>query len=79
MTRHFLCNINGGVATISLDRPERKNLRTFESYAELRDWFRDLQYRDDVKAICMQTADFKHAFDAFVAKENRCSGGIDGG
>jgi len=51
MTRHFLCNITGGVATISLDRPERKNPLTFESYAELRDWFRDLQYSDEVKAV----------------------------
>jgi len=35
----------------SLDRPERKNPLTFESYAELRDWFRDLHYADSVKAV----------------------------
>ncbi|NOR62232.1 MAG: enoyl-CoA hydratase family protein [Rhodobacteraceae bacterium] len=48
---HFLCDIADGVATISLDRPERKNPLTFESYAELRDWFRALQYADDIRAV----------------------------
>ena len=41
---HFICDIENGVATLSLDRPNRKNPLTFESYAELRDWFRDLHY-----------------------------------
>jgi enoyl-CoA hydratase/carnithine racemase len=36
---------------VSLDRPERKNPLTFDSYAELRDWFRDLSYADDVTAV----------------------------
>jgi len=49
--KHFRLHIEGGVAAISLDRPERKNPLTFESYAELRDWFRELPYRDDVKAV----------------------------
>ena len=49
--QHFLCDITDGVATVSLDRPERKNPLTFESYAELRDWFRDLHYNDDIKAV----------------------------
>ena len=35
----------------ALDRPDRKNPLTFDSYAELRDWFRALPYRDDVKAV----------------------------
>lgn len=48
---HFRCEIVEGIATVSLDRPERKNPLTFESYAELRDWFRDLSYADDVKAV----------------------------
>ncbi|SDD37273.1 enoyl-CoA hydratase family protein [Ruegeria marina] len=48
---HFLCRIEEGVATVSLDRPERKNPLTFASYAELRDWFRALQYEDDVRAV----------------------------
>ena len=50
-TTHFLCRIEGGVATVALDRPERKNPLTFDSYGELRDWFRDLHYRDDVQAV----------------------------
>ncbi|MEO9530784.1 enoyl-CoA hydratase family protein [Roseibium sp.] len=48
---HFRCDIDGGIARISLDRPERKNPLTFESYAELRDWFRDLHYAEDVHAV----------------------------
>jgi enoyl-CoA hydratase/carnithine racemase len=41
----------GGVAVVSLKRPERKNPITFESYAELRDTFRKFATTDDVKAI----------------------------
>jgi len=48
---HFNCDIEGGIARISLNRPERKNPLTFESYAELRDWFRDLHYADDVHVV----------------------------
>ena len=39
---HFKCEIANGIARIALDRPERKNPLTFESYAELRDWFKAL-------------------------------------
>ena len=39
------------MATITLNRPERKNPLTFETYAELRDMFRKLRYADDVKAV----------------------------
>ena len=49
--KHFLCEIEGGIATVRLDRPDRKNPLTFESYAELRDWFRDLVYADDVDVV----------------------------
>jgi enoyl-CoA hydratase/carnithine racemase len=49
--KHFNCRIVDAVAVLSLDRPERKNPLTFESYAELRDWFRALVYADDVKAV----------------------------
>lgn len=49
--KHFLCTIEDGIATVSLDRPDRKNPLTFKSYAELRDWFRDLTYADDVHAV----------------------------
>ena len=49
--KHFNCLIADGIATVSLDRPDRKNPLTFDSYAELRDWFRDLHYDDAVKAV----------------------------
>ena len=49
--RHFALEIADGIATVRLDRPERKNPLTFDSYAELRDWFRDLHYDDEVKAV----------------------------
>ena len=37
---HFLLAVKDGVATVSLNRPERKNPLSFDSYAELRDFFR---------------------------------------
>ena len=49
--QHFHWNTEGKVGTITLARPERKNPLTFESYAELRDTFRALQYASDIKAI----------------------------
>jgi enoyl-CoA hydratase/carnithine racemase len=48
---HFHCEITDRIATVRLDRPERKNPLSFDSYAELRDWFRDLHYDDDVGAV----------------------------
>ena len=48
--QHFRCEIAGGIARIAHDRPERKNPFTFDSYAELRDWFRALVYSDDIHA-----------------------------
>lgn len=48
---HFNCAITDRIATLSLQRPDRKNPLTFDSYAELRDWFRDLVYADDVDAV----------------------------
>ena len=56
--RHFRweCPDDGRVATITLDRPEKKNPLTFDSYAELRDLFRDLAYASDVRAIVIQGA-----------------------
>ncbi len=49
--QHFHWQVADRVATIRLARPERKNPLTFESYAELRDTFRDLVYADDVDAV----------------------------
>lgn len=62
--RHFLWQREGKVVTITLNRPERKNPLTLESYAELRDMFRDLVYADDIKTIVLTGAG-----------ENFCSGG----
>ncbi len=54
--RHFLWHLDGKVATITLNRPERKNPLTFESYAELRDTFRALAYSDAVKVVVIRGA-----------------------
>ena len=53
---HFLWQFDDGVATITLNRPERKNPLTFESYAELRDAFRALVYARPVKAVVIAGA-----------------------
>ena len=53
---HFLWEVAGKVATITLNRPERKNPLTFESYAELRDLFRSLAHASDVKTIVIAGA-----------------------
>ena len=54
---HFLLDVrDNGVAVITLDRPERKNPLTFESYAELRDTFRAFVYDDDIKAVVVTGA-----------------------
>ncbi|WP_449406220.1 enoyl-CoA hydratase family protein [Massilia phosphatilytica] len=53
---HFLFEAADGVATITLNRPERKNPLTFDAYAELRDLFRALAYADDVKAVVIAGA-----------------------
>ncbi|HVG91810.1 MAG TPA: enoyl-CoA hydratase, partial [Alphaproteobacteria bacterium] len=47
--QHFKYKFNDGVACITLDRPERKNPLTFDSYAELRDLFRAMALATDVK------------------------------
>eukprot|EP01034_Spumella_vulgaris_P031080 gene31080-38410_t len=61
---HFKFEVSAGVATVTLNRPERKNPLTFDSYAELRDLFRALAYAGDVKAVVITGAG-----------ENFCSGG----
>jgi enoyl-CoA hydratase/carnithine racemase len=53
---YFLLAVSGKVATVRLNRPERKNPLTFESYAELRDWFRGLAYDPAVKAVVLTGA-----------------------
>jgi len=49
--KHFIWRMDGAVAAIALNRPERKNPLTFDSYAELRDTFRALADADDVHAL----------------------------
>ena len=54
--KHFLWQIEGSIATITLNRPDRKNPLTFESYAELRDTFRNLVYTPRIKAVVVAGA-----------------------
>ena len=62
--RHFQWTWHDRVAHITLDRPERKNPLSFESYAELRDLFIALRHAHDVRAIVLSGAG-----------DNFCSGG----
>lgn len=62
--QHFAYHVEDKVATITLNRPERKNPLTFESYAELRDLFRTMVFASDVKTIIITGAG-----------NNFCSGG----
>lgn len=50
-TRHVHFEVSDRVATVRLDRPERKNPLTFDSYAELRDLFRAIAYAEDVDVV----------------------------
>ncbi|MCW5723948.1 MAG: enoyl-CoA hydratase family protein [Maricaulaceae bacterium] len=50
---HFLWAFSDGVATITLNRPEKKNPLTFESYVELRETFRALTTAPQVKAVVL--------------------------
>jgi enoyl-CoA hydratase/carnithine racemase len=60
----FGWRVDNKVATVTLTRPERKNPLTFESYAELRDTFRQLQFATDASVVVLTGAE-----------ENFCSGG----
>lgn len=62
--RHFQYQVDHNVACITLNRPERKNPLTFDSYAELRDLFRDFSQAPDIKVVVLTGAG-----------ENFCSGG----
>ncbi|MBA4158528.1 MAG: enoyl-CoA hydratase family protein [Gemmatimonadetes bacterium] len=61
---HFRWSVEGAIATLTLNRPERKNPLTFPSYAELRDTFRQLSFATDVKVVVLTGAE-----------GNFCSGG----
>ncbi len=54
--KHFLWDFQNGVATITLNRAERKNPLTFDSYDELRDLFHDLRHGRQVKAVVIAGA-----------------------
>ena len=56
MAKHFGWAVSDRVATITLDRPEKKNPLTFDSYAELRDTFRGLDTSNDVRAVVITGA-----------------------
>jgi enoyl-CoA hydratase/carnithine racemase len=49
--KHFGWSVEGKVATITMNRPDKKNPLTFESYGELRDTLRDLVYCPDIKSL----------------------------
>jgi enoyl-CoA hydratase/carnithine racemase len=64
---HFLLAVNNGVATVTLNRPERKNPLTFESYRELTDFFRACTMDDEVKTVVVTGAggNFSSGGDVF--------------
>jgi enoyl-CoA hydratase/carnithine racemase len=65
--RHFLLEVAAGVATVTLNRPERKNPLTFESYRELTDFFRACAFDNDVKTVVLAGAggNFSSGGDVF--------------
>ena len=64
---HFLLKVNDGVATVTPNRPERKNPLTFESYRELTDFFRACAMDDEVKTVVVSGAggNFSSGGDVF--------------
>ncbi|PVE24168.1 enoyl-CoA hydratase family protein [Microvirga sp. KLBC 81] len=65
--RHFLLSVEGPVATVTFNRPEKKNPLTFESYRELTDFFHACTRDDSVKAIVVTGAggNFSSGGDVF--------------
>ncbi len=62
--QHFGWSVEGRVATVTINRPERKNPLTFESYRELSATFHQLRHVEEIKSIVITGAG-----------ENFCSGG----
>ncbi|PYQ59102.1 MAG: enoyl-CoA hydratase, partial [Acidobacteria bacterium] len=62
--QHFGWSVEGRVATVTINRPERKNPLTFESYRELSGTFHQLRHVEEIKSIVITGAG-----------ENFCSGG----
>src|SRR6201995_3940376 len=65
--KHFLLKVGDGVAQVTLNRPERKNPLTFESYRELTVFFRACSFDDEVKAVVIPGAggNFSSGGDVF--------------
>jgi len=54
--QHFWYAFDAGVATLTLNRPQRKNPLTFDSYQELRNLFAALNHATDVKVVVLTGA-----------------------
>ena len=54
--QHFRFSVDDGVATVTLDRPDKLNALTFEAYADLRDLLAELPQRDDVRVLVVRGA-----------------------
>jgi len=54
--RHFRFECAGGVATVTLDRPDKLNALTFDTYADLRDLLAELPHRGDVRVLVLRGA-----------------------
>jgi enoyl-CoA hydratase/carnithine racemase len=52
--KHFRFEVADGVATVTLNRPEKLNPLTFESYADLRDLLHELPHRGDTKVLVIR-------------------------
>jgi enoyl-CoA hydratase/carnithine racemase len=67
LPKHFLLSVVDGVATVTLNRPDRKNPLTFESYRELTDFFRACAFDDEVKVVVVTGAggNFSSGGDVF--------------
>jgi enoyl-CoA hydratase/carnithine racemase len=65
--QHFQLSVAGKVATVTLNRPDKKNPLTFASYRELTDFFLAAQKEEDVKAIVVTGAggNFSSGGDVF--------------
>src|SRR5947209_9668957 len=65
--KHFLLTVLDGVATVTLNRPDRKNPLTFESYRELTDFFRACAMDEEIKTIVVTGAggNFSSGGDVF--------------
>ena len=54
--KHFLWSVDGAVATVTLNRPDKKNPLTFDAYIEIRDTFRELIDAEDIDAVVISGA-----------------------